>query len=338
MKDWATEFGIWYSVVTDIRKQALEAFVESTLCQGRVVLSALGGDASFRRYFRFNNIIAVDSPPQTQKNQEFVAIDKALIKAGIRAPEILACDLNEGFLIEEDLGSTTFAEAAAGDARHSWYIKAVSLLPEIAKVDIKLPPFDDAFIKMEFWIFLEWLLDKALHLSLSKGERSMLEDTLHTLILCCRAQPQVAMHRDFHSRNLMVVGNDLAVIDFQDMVKGPITYDAASLICDCYVDLGEDLRDELTAESFDAFKNSSLIKDWSFDDFKIAFNMTSLQRHLKVLGIFNRLNLRDGKSGYLKDLPLVMKYCLDESMYAGLSDLHEFLKERVAPGVMSCVQ
>ncbi len=337
MKDWATEFGIWYSVVTDIRKQALEAFVESTLCQGRVVLSALGGDASFRRYFRFNNIIAVDSPPQTQKNQEFVAIDEALIKAGIRAPKILACDLNEGFLIEEDLGSTTFAEVAAGDSRRAWYIKAVSLLTKIAGVDIKLPPFDDAFIKMEFGIFLEWLLDKALHLSLSKGEKSMLDDTLHALTLCCRAQPQVAMHRDFHSRNLMVAGNDLAVIDFQDMVKGPITYDAASLICDCYVDLGEDLRDELTAASFDAFKNCSLIKNWTFDDFKIAFNMTSLQRHLKVLGIFNRLNLRDGKSGYLKDLPLVMKYCLDESVQAGLSDLHDFLEERVAPGVMSCV-
>lgn len=338
MRDWATEFGIWYSVVTDIRKQALEAFVESTLCQGRVVLSALGGDASFRRYFRFNNIIAVDSPPQTQKNQEFVAIDEALIKAGIKAPKILAYDLNNGFLIEEDLGTTTFAKVSVGEARRAWYLKAISLLPKIARLDIRLPTFDDDFIKMEFGIFLEWLLDKTLQLSLSKGEKFMLDNTLHTLTEMCKSQPQVAMHRDFHSRNLMVVGKDLAVIDFQDMVKGPISYDAASLICDCYVDLGDDLRDELIEKSFDAFNNCSLIKGWSLNDYKIAFNMTSLQRHLKVLGIFNRLNLRDGKSGYLKDLPLVMQYCLQESKKAGLNDLYEFLSEKVAPGVMSCVQ
>ncbi len=321
--------------MTDIRKEALEAFVESTLCQGRVVLSALGGDASFRRYFRFNNIIAVDSPPQSQKNKEFIAIDEALIEAGIKAPKILAYDLKQGFLIEEDLGTSTFASVAIGDVREAFYIKAISLLPKIAKVSLELPSFDEAFIKMEFGIFLEWLLDKTLHLSLSKGEVAMLDDSLATLIKCCRDQPQVAMHRDFHSRNLMVVGNELAVIDFQDMVKGPITYDAASLICDCYVDLGDDLRAELIAKSFDALKNSSLISAWSQDEFNVAFNMTSLQRHLKVLGIFNRLNLRDGKSGYLKDLPLVMQYCLAESKNAGLINLHEFLSEKIAPRILS---
>lgn len=329
--------------MTDKRLEGLRAFVRSSDPTVDAELVPLSGDASFRRYFRCGPYIAVDSPPDTQKNREFVAIDRALEKAEVRVPKIIACDLENGYLLEEDLGNLSFADATSGiNAQHRLrpYQQALETWSSFFKIQpdgLLLPKFDARFIRMEFGIFTEWLLDKTLHLALLPGERAMLEYTLDALIKNSLKQPQVAVHRDFHSRNLMMVGNEIAVLDFQDMVKGPVTYDAASLLFDCYVRLDEFELRFLETQFHLLISTFCLYKGWkfatSFKAFDKQLRTTSLQRHLKVLGIFMRLKLRDGKDGYLKDLPRVMNYCLEESEICGFRDLHDFLLHRVKPGL-----
>lgn len=220
----------------------------------------------------------------------------------------------------------------------------------------KLPPFDDAFIKMELGIFTEWCLDKALHLSLSPAEEQMLEESFAFLSASCQRQKQVAMHRDFHSRNLMVLPASwpqasadaeaeaevsepeaaelrLAMLDYQDMVKGPLGYDVASLLYDCYTVLSPEHLKALLAECAQNYRlNGLLSAECSDESFAYEVKICAIQRHLKVLGIFNRLYLRDGKAGYLKDLPRVLNYLLENCRdIPELKGLHCFLDERLRP-------
>lgn len=316
-------YGTWYLNVTDNRKNELVAFVKSIILEDEIMLLSLNGDASFRRYFRVygKKLIAVDAPPKTQKNKEFKAIDEALIHIGIRAPKIIGCDLDNGFMLIEDLGETTFASVALGNLQEHYYLKAVNLLPKLSSLNrhLQLPKFDEAFIKTELSIFDEWMLEKRLGVILTKEERQNLDEAYEYICQNLLKQPYVAMHRDFHSRNLMVCDNDdLAVIDFQDMVCGPICYDLASIIYDCYVDLDIELKSKLAEITFEQYRREGYIEDLSFESFRKQVLLTSLQRHIKVLGIFCRLSLRDGKHGYLKDLPLVIKYVLHECD----SDIH----------------
>lgn len=298
---------------TDI--EALKTFVKS-VTHSEVTLLPLNGDASFRRYYRVEgcSLIAVDSPPDTQKNHEFVAIDKALCEAGIKVPGIIKTDFTQGFLLEEDLGNITFADTAVGKAQQDWYDKAVDLLPKIAMCQCPdLPKFDESFIKRELSIFEEWMIGKKLNLDLSLSDSMLLEDAFALLARKCLTGPTCTMHRDYHSRNLMVTGDSLAVIDFQDMVEGPLCYDLASLLFDCYVNLPEDLIQREIDRAYEGYRNAGIIDDsFSKEDFENQLYAVSLQRHLKVLGIFERLSLRDGKDGYLKDLPRVLQYSLYE--------------------------
>ncbi len=288
-------------------------------------LSPLGGDASFRRYFRAGGLIIADSPPDTQKNREFLAIDQALGARGIRVPKILKADLDHGFFLEEDLGDTSFAKAAvAGDAP-ALYRRAVDLAADLAASKIpSLPPFDDDFVALEFGIFTKWWLEERHGIKVSDKEQALLDATLSLFKRICASQPMVPMHRDFHSRNIMVKDDELCLIDFQDMVEGPLCYDSASLIFDCYVRLDDALALELMRRAWsDACARG--LTSASFEDYRRALIGTSLQRHVKVLGIFSRLHLRDGKDGYLKDLPRVLGYCISESRELGLSDFAAFL-------------
>lgn len=239
--------GIWYSSVTDSRLEALTQYVKSIILDDKVMLLSLNGDASFRRYFRVlnKNLIAVDAPPETQKNREFVAIDTALSKAGITVPKLVAYDFDKGFMLISDLGDKTFANASAQGDKLYYYQKAISLLPTIAAIDLELPLFDKKFIEFELSLFDTWMLDKALNAKLSDDEQKSLIESYDFLVQNCLSQEQCAMHRDYHSRNLMVCGEgkseQLAIIDFQDMVKGPVLYDLASLLFDCYVVLDKEL-------------------------------------------------------------------------------------------------
>ncbi|MCR5084638.1 MAG: phosphotransferase [Succinivibrionaceae bacterium] len=311
----------------DGRRAALGEWVGARLGAG-VELSPLGGDASLRRYFRAAGRIAVDSPPQSQKNREFVDIDEALAAAGVRVPRIIDCDLGQGFLLLEDLGDELFSAHAVGERAAPLYRKAVGVLGRVAACrPAALPCFDRDFILMELGIFREWMLEKTLGVVLGGRDAQALGDDFSRLADAIAALPVAAMHRDFHSRNLMLVGGEVAVIDFQDMVRGPVTYDLASLVYDCYVELPAPLEQELLGLGREIL---SPFHDLGEAAFREAVNLVSLQRHVKVLGIFRRLLLRDGKGGYQKDLPRVLGYALREcARVPGLSILPTLLSTKV---------
>ncbi len=303
--------------MTDIRKESLGSFVKSIILEDKIMLLPLNGDASFRRYFRVENhpLIAVDAPPATQKNREFIAIDEALQKQGVRVPKIIASNLEEGFMLLEDLGNTTFDKVAAGERMQSYYDRAVDLLPGIAACskNVELPPFDEKFMRFELSIFTEWMLSKWLKVEPDEDEAQIIEESFDYLVKTIATIPYAAMHRDYHSRNLMETEDGtLAVIDFQDMVKGPLTYDLASLVYDCYINLDDKLIERELKRGYEGFVKAGLLGAMDYKEFKHLLRLTSLQRHIKVLGIFCRLSLRDGKDGYLKDLPRVINYVLSE--------------------------
>lgn len=314
----------------DLRKNELKSWLIS-INEPDHELIPLNGDASLRHYFIYGNKIAVDSPPASQKNREFIAINKKLHDAGIYVPQIFVYDLNKGFFLLENLGSTLFADVAKEKEESFWYEKAVEVLTKFAQVTTEdLPAFDRDFILFELSLFPEWMLNKTFNFVLDKQEAKALQDSFSRLADLCLKQPQIAMHRDFHSRNIMIVQDKLAVIDYQDMVKGPLTYDLASLLFDCYKVLPETLVDKITTKTFTSYKNLNLTGDLSLDEFKRDLIAVSLQRHLKVLGIFCRLNIRDHKNGYLKDLPRVLNYAIKESAaLTNFESLHEFLKKLI---------
>ena len=314
----------------DLRKNELKSWLIS-INEPDHELIPLSGDASLRRYFIYGNKIAVDSPPASQKNREFIAINKKLHDAGIYVPQIFVYDLNKGFFLLENLGSTLFADVAKEKEESFWYEKAVEVLTKLAQVTTEdLPAFDRDFILFELSLFPEWMLNKTFNFVLDKRDAKALQDSFSRLADLCLKQPQIAMHRDFHSRNIMIVQDKLAVIDYQDMVKGPLTYDLASLLFDCYKVLPETLGDKITTKTFTSYKNLNLTGDLSLDEFKRDLIAVSLQRHLKVLGIFCRLNIRDHKNGYLKDLPRVLNYAIKESAaLTNFESLHEFLKKLI---------
>lgn len=314
----------------DLRKNELKSWLIS-INEPDHELIPLNGDASLRRYFIYGNKIAVDSPPASQKNREFIAINKKLHDAGIYVPQIFVYDLNKGFFLLENLGSTLFADVAKEKEESFWYEKAVEVLTKLAQVTTEdLPAFDRDFILFELSLFPEWMLNKTFNFVLDKRDAKALQDSFSRLADLCLKQPQIAMHRDFHSRNIMIVQDKLAVIDYQDMVKGPLTYDLASLLFDCYKVLPETLGDKITTKTFTSYKNLNLTGDLSLDEFKRDLIAVSLQRHLKVLGIFCRLNIRDHKNGYLKDLPRVLNYAIKESAaLTNFESLHEFLKKLI---------
>ncbi|WP_053047254.1 aminoglycoside phosphotransferase family protein [Thalassomonas viridans] len=321
--------------------------LNSWLCRvfavSELELRAMNGDAGFRQYYRFtvggSSYIAVDAPPQYSNNPAFVALAQALATQGIPVPEIRARDLELGYFCLTDLGDKLLADVLTVENMQLYYRRAIDLLPVIARTrpagDYILPDYDRAFIDFELSIFAEWLLDKHLDLRLSPQEQQKLRACFDILIDSALAQPQVTMHRDYHSRNIMLPdGQELAVIDFQDAVTGPVTYDIVSLLRDCYVrwpgQLIEPLFDyycRLITETLDLTPVSPATwRRW--------FDLMGLQRHLKASGIFARLYHRDGKKGYLKDIPLTLGYILDISKgYDELADLHLLVKERVLPAL-----
>lgn len=322
-------YGIWYLNVISQRQAALAAFCKFNGEQG--FLDPISGDASLRRYYRINGKIAVDAPPSSQKNAEFIKIDKALLKSSLNVPKIFAYDLNQGFMLIEDLGCLSFDKFNLPELKFEAYTKACEQLGLIARTKIlDLPLFDSNFIDLEFGIFKEWLLDKTLNLVLSTNEEKELNQSFAYIKEICLNQEQIPMHRDFHCRNLMVKDDKIYLIDFQDMVKGPITYDLASLLFDCYVDLPSDFIKKLSFMTFSLYKNQGFLKNKTYQDFLYDLNIVSLQRHLKVLGIFRRLYLRDGKDRYLSDLPRVLSYAIKEaSKVPYLEPLFKFLKDRI---------
>ncbi|QBE64165.1 aminoglycoside phosphotransferase family protein [Pseudoduganella lutea] len=279
-------------------------------------------DASFRRYFRVDvlpaaqaqygaTLVAMDAPPERENTAAFVKVDALLAEAGVSVPAIHAQDLEQGFLLLSDLGTTTYLQALNHDNAATLYAEALSALVNIQLRSQPgvLPEFDRAFMQRELDIFPEWYIGKHLATTLTDAQSAELQKVFDHIIATCMAQPQVFMHRDFHSRNLMWMDEkNPGILDFQDAVYGPITYDAASLLRDAYVSWDEELVLDWIIRYWQHAKAAGLPVNKDFDAFYKDFEYMALQRHLKILGLFCRLNYRDGKPLYLGDLPTVMEY------------------------------
>ena len=282
-------------------------------------IAPASADASFRRYFRITNekstYIIMDAPPEKEDCKPFIRIATILFDFGLNVPQILKQDLEQGFLLLNDLGTTVFLTELNNNTVDKMYTSAMNSLLQIQKnKNPDLPSYDDILLRNELDLFPDWYLIKHLGISLSAEQKEILEHTFDLLIKNALAQPQVCVHRDYHSRNLMVNKDKPdypGVIDFQDAVIGAVTYDLVSLLKDCYISWPRE-KVEAWVKYFHAKAESSgIISDVSFDEFLRWFDLMGLQRHLKVAGIFSRLKHRDGKTGYLKDIPRTMDYVFD---------------------------
>ncbi|GAA5190046.1 aminoglycoside phosphotransferase family protein [Ferrimonas gelatinilytica] len=306
---------------------------------------AIFADASFRRYFRYHlgnrTEVAMDAPPPQEDCRPFVAITRAYQEAGLPVPSILAEDLQQGFLALEDLGDTHAYQVFSGNDPEPWYRRALALLLPIARVQHTalgpLPPYDRALLARELDIFPQWLLQTHLGLPLGPEWQAQWQALEEVLIENALGQPQVGIHRDFHSRNLMLQAGSLALIDYQGALRGPITYDAVSLLRDCYLKLPEPLLQTLLEAHFEALQAQGMLtSEVSLDQFRRWFDLMGMQRHLKAAGIFARLHHRDGKSGYLADLPRVIGYLIEVGQgYPETQPLAQLLADRVQPALLS---
>lgn len=278
-------------------------------------IAPASADASFRRYFRATFVdgstkVVMDAPPQHEDCKPFLHIGKLFEEAGAHVPHVYAQDLSQGFLLLSDLGNTTYLQALnAGNARQL-YDQAIDALIKIqlASKSNELPSYDEALLRRELNLFPEWYIAKHLGVTLTAKQQAKLEEVFARIIKNNLSQPCVFVHRDFHSRNLMVSQPNPGVLDFQDAVYGPITYDLASLFKDAYIKWEEAEIIDWLIRYWEKARKAGLPVREDFADFYWDYEMMGAQRHIKVLGIFARLYHRDGKDGYLKDMPLVMEY------------------------------
>ncbi|MDG1818419.1 MAG: phosphotransferase [Porticoccaceae bacterium] len=308
-----------------------------------IELQPLAGDAGFRRYFRIlgqPSIIAVDSPPDKEKNQAYISVALAFQRHGIRTPKIFAVDFANGFFLLEDFGLRLLQPELSGEnppaevaARYS---QAEQTLMDIQRVDPQpdvFPAYDRRDLQTEMDLFGEWFVGQLLGISLDAAEQQMLQQLYQDLLGSAADQPQVVVHKDFHSRNLMLLeDSSLGVIDFQDAVVGPVTYDLVSLLKDCYLHLPDDQVVQRALAYKQYLEASNLLSNATDQEFLCSFDKMGLQRHIKVLGIFARLYLRDGKAGYLNDLPLVIRYTLEAAQrYSQTQAFYHWFIERIEP-------
>ncbi len=295
------------------RMTAMKTWLDSLGYQN-YSLDIASEDASFRRYFRLKqgveSWIVMDAPPEKEPCDAFVNIAHKIRDIRLSAPEIIHENHDEGFLLLTDFGNTSYLDVLKPETVNGLYGDAMAAIMQMqTRIDADdLPLYDEALLRQEMGLFKEWFLEKLLGIELTPNQMSMWKMTVDSLVQSALEQPQVFVHRDFHSRNLMKLdkGNP-GILDFQDAVKGPVTYDLVSLLRDCYIDWPEpqvdqwviDFHDFAVLEHLQGIKASQLLR-W--------FNLMGVQRHLKAIGIFSRLKLRDGKEQFLRDIPRTLNY------------------------------
>ncbi len=297
------------------RQQQLTEWLHRLFPDRSFTLAPASADASFRRYFRAtfsdgDTRIIMDAPPQHEDCRPFLHVGKLFEAAGAHVPHVFAEDLQQGFLLLSDLGNTTYLQALTATTAPALYGAATDALVKIqlASCPDELPPYDEALLLREMRLFPEWYIAKHLNVTLGDTQHAKLETMFARIAANNLAQPRVYVHRDYHSRNLMLTEPNPGIIDFQDAVYGPITYDLVSLFKDAYIRWDEAEVLDWLIRYWEKARKAGLPVAADFSDFYRDFEWMGVQRHLKVLGIFARLYHRDGKDGYLKDLPLVMNY------------------------------
>ncbi len=317
------------------RPRRLAAWVADSLPEPLLDLSPASADASFRRYFRARtatgSFIVMDAPPSHEDCRPFLHVARLFRAAGANTPEILAENLEEGFLLLSDFGDTTYLMALDDASADRLYSDANAALIRIQQASRagELPEYDRELLLRELNLFPDWYLTRHLGFTLSAEQRTVLERTFDAILANNLAQPRVYVHRDWHSRNLMVTAADNpGVLDFQDAVHGPITYDLASIYKDAYIRWDEERVLDWLVRYWQAARKAGLPARADFGEFYRDFEWMGAQRHIKVLGIFARLCHRDGKDGYLQDMPLVMDYLRKTcARYNGLGDFLRLLDE-----------
>ncbi|MEC7119320.1 MAG: phosphotransferase, partial [Pseudomonadota bacterium] len=304
--------------MTAERDQAMTAWVKQQFVGAEIEIVPLAGDASFRRYARVRvdgqPYMLMDAPPPQEDCRPFVTIADMLLAYGVRVPKIIAQDLAQGFLLLEDFGDTVLSAVLSAETVDQYYQQAMNQLIDLQKIDVPaasaLPDYHADKLIAEMRLFDQWFLPQFLQMELSQSEQDLLSQTYQYLAEQALAQPQVLVHRDYHSRNLMVLADEssLGVIDFQDAVIGAISYDLVSLLRDAYVQWPDAQVKGWIKTYWQRAQVNGLMGQVSLAQFEQWFDAMAAQRHLKVLGIFVRLSQRDGKHGYLNDLPLVLSY------------------------------
>ena len=300
------------------RNEELRKWLDQRLKGTTFELNPASSDASFRRYFRITpedsdrTLIVMDAPPSREDCRPWLKVAALFGAAGVHVPEVLENDPDNGFILMSDLGSTTYLDALTPDNAHNLYADALGSLIAIqqASREEALPVYSHELLLREMRLFDEWFVARHKGIVLDERQRQTLETAYDRILAVNLAEPRVFVHRDYHSRNLMLcdAGRNPGIVDFQDAVFGPISYDLVSLLKDAYIYWEEDFTLDLLVRYWDIARRFGLPVRADFADFQRDFDWMGVQRHLKVLGIFARLHHRDGKDGYLKDMPLVMDH------------------------------
>lgn len=326
------------------RLQHLQAWLQARYPDQALTLTPASSDASFRRYFRVavngETFIAMDAPPPQENCASFLHAAEVFARAAVPVPEIFAHDLQQGFILLADLGDTTYLQAltAAPDKADLLYQDAINVLIRLqqASAPAIFPAYDRTLLLQELQLFPDWYLAKHLGVSLNQEQKNMLDTTFDLILASNLAQPEVYVHRDYHSRNLMVFTPNPGVLDFQDAVYGPITYDLVSLFKDAYIWWEEERILDWMICYWEKARKAGLPVAEDFSTFYLDFEWMGVQRHLKVLGIFARLCYRDHKEAYLQDMPNVMRHLRKTcERYRELHPLFNLLNEfeQVTPQV-----
>jgi len=321
------------------RLQALTRWLHETGGLGDFDLRQVSGDASFRRYFRVRHAggtcIAMDAPPDKEDSHPFVHVAELFGALGLNVPRVLSADLDQGFLLLSDLGDRLYLgelDETSADRLYGDALDALARLQACGPGADTLPPYDAALLREEMERFRHWYLTRHLGLSLEPAQDAVLDTAFETLVANALDQPRVCVHRDYHSRNLLVAEPNPGILDFQDAVHGPITYDLVSLLRDCYIAWPTDRVRDWALGYRERALEAGLLAETDQARFLRWFDLMGVQRHLKATGIFARLKLRDDKPAYLNDVPRTLGYVFEvAARYPELADFHALLGELVAP-------
>jgi len=326
-------------MIEDLRAIAMLDWLENDLLLMINHCELASSDASFRRYFRVKTpdgtFIIMDAPPEKEQLEPFIRVAALMANAQLHVPVIFQQNLVDGFLLLEDLGSQCVLDIINSQTVDNLYQRAFdslfNLQTQTNLVNSNLPRYDEALLQRELGIFEEWFLEQNLDIEIPA---TLWQAVRTVLINSALEQPITCVHRDYHSRNLMVLDNNgLGVIDFQDAVIGPITYDLVSLVRDCYIDWNAEQVEQWMTAYYQRLLAAELIS-CELAQFKRWFDLMGMQRHLKAIGIFSRLNFRDNKPDYLNDIPRTLNYVITQAAaYPELAEFSAFLTDHVLPAL-----